>query len=122
MTAWQCGLCSHVYDEARESAKWNELPADWVCPICGSPRSSFTVVEAAGSLGRLRTGIGIAAAAVAAVVAGRHPASRLGDPETAPVREAAGPLRWKPRAGVGIAAGGVPLVAAGAAAPGGELA
>ena len=42
MAAWQCGLCSHVYDEDTEATQWNELPADWACPICGSPSSAFT--------------------------------------------------------------------------------
>lgn len=45
MGAWQCNLCSHVYDETRESMKWENLPDDWTCPICGSPKSSFTVVN-----------------------------------------------------------------------------
>ncbi|MCK5802698.1 MAG: rubredoxin [Lentisphaeria bacterium] len=44
MAILECGLCSHLYDEAEESIKWVDLPADWVCPICGSPKSSFTVV------------------------------------------------------------------------------
>jgi len=35
MTAWQCNLCSHIYDEAKESTNWDDLSADWVCPICG---------------------------------------------------------------------------------------
>ncbi len=44
MASWQCGLCSHIYDEAEESTKWDDLPADWVCPVCGSSKSSFTAV------------------------------------------------------------------------------
>ena len=47
MANFQCNLCSHVYDENKESIKWVDLPADWVCPICGSPKSEFSVVEAA---------------------------------------------------------------------------
>ena len=46
MAAWECGLCSHLYDESKESVKWADLPGDWLCPICGSPRSSFTVIGA----------------------------------------------------------------------------
>ena len=46
MAVWQCNLCSHIYDEATESTKWDDLPADWVCPICGSPKASFTAVSA----------------------------------------------------------------------------
>ena len=44
--AYVCGLCSHVYDEAREDVAWNDLPDDWGCPVCGSERDAFTVVEA----------------------------------------------------------------------------
>jgi len=45
MTAWKCNLCSHIYDEAKESIKWEDLPENWVCPICGSPKSSFTSIK-----------------------------------------------------------------------------
>ena len=41
MAAWQCGLCAFTYDESSESGSWEDLPADWVCPICGSPKSAF---------------------------------------------------------------------------------
>jgi glutamate synthase domain-containing protein 2/rubredoxin len=44
MAVWQCNLCSYIYDEAKESTKWADLPDDWVCPICGSPKSSFSPV------------------------------------------------------------------------------
>lgn len=47
MAAWQCGLCSYMYDENVEITKWDELPDDWVCPICGSPKSSFAPVPEA---------------------------------------------------------------------------
>ena len=49
MSAWLCGLCSHIYDEKTESKTWNDLPGDWVCPICGSPISSFSPVPDAKS-------------------------------------------------------------------------
>lgn len=45
MIGWKCNLCSHIYDETGESIKWEDLPEDWVCPICGSPKSSFTVIK-----------------------------------------------------------------------------
>ncbi len=41
MSKWQCGLCSHIYDESNEKVSWADLPDDWVCPVCGSPKSSF---------------------------------------------------------------------------------
>jgi methylamine---glutamate N-methyltransferase subunit C len=45
MAKWKCNLCSHIYDEETEGVKWENLPADWVCPICGSPKSSFSLVK-----------------------------------------------------------------------------
>ena len=44
---YKCGLCTHIYDESKESVKWANLPDDWVCPICGSPKSSFIVIAEA---------------------------------------------------------------------------
>ena len=41
---YKCGLCTHIYDESKESIKWKDLPDDWVCPVCGSPKSSFIVI------------------------------------------------------------------------------
>ncbi len=33
---FQCNLCSHVYDEKKESIEWESLPEEQVCPICGN--------------------------------------------------------------------------------------
>lgn len=33
-----CGLCGYVYDG---ETPFEELPDDWVCPVCGEPKSSF---------------------------------------------------------------------------------
>ena len=41
MSLWKCNLCSHAYDEGTEGGKWADLPDDWTCPICGSPKSEF---------------------------------------------------------------------------------
>ncbi len=41
MAKWQCGLCSYIYDENKESVAWEALPNEWICPVCGSPKSSF---------------------------------------------------------------------------------
>ena len=46
MAVWRCDLCSDKYDEARESIKWDDLPEDWVCPVCGSSKSAFSVFVA----------------------------------------------------------------------------
>ena len=49
MATWQCGLCSHVFDEAAAGVKWEDLPDGWVCPVCGSPKSSFAPLDVAPS-------------------------------------------------------------------------
>lgn len=49
MAAWQCGLCSYVYDEATEGTPWKDLPDDWVCPVCGSSKEAFSPVEASAA-------------------------------------------------------------------------
>ena len=35
-----CSICSYTYDEA-SGVKWEELPEDWRCPICGADKSEF---------------------------------------------------------------------------------
>ncbi|WP_050697792.1 flavin reductase [Anaeromassilibacillus senegalensis] len=34
-----CTICKYVYDDPDLS--FEELPDDWVCPICGAPKSAF---------------------------------------------------------------------------------
>ena len=42
MKQYECDLCGYVYDEAAgdpdngiaPGTKWEDLPADWVCPLC----------------------------------------------------------------------------------------
>jgi glutamate synthase domain-containing protein 2/rubredoxin len=41
MAKYQCALCSEIYDEELSGMAWADLPPDWVCPVCGSPKSSF---------------------------------------------------------------------------------
>ena len=36
-----CGVCGYVYDEDAQGVKWDDLPADWKCPVCGAPKSAF---------------------------------------------------------------------------------
>jgi glutamate synthase domain-containing protein 2/rubredoxin len=45
MAKYQCGLCSYIYDEATEGTAWEELPDDWTCPVCGSSKSEFFLVQ-----------------------------------------------------------------------------
>lgn len=49
-------MCGYIYDEdlgipnkgIPAGTKWSDLPADWTCPICGSPKSMFKLVEEKG--------------------------------------------------------------------------
>jgi methylamine---glutamate N-methyltransferase subunit C len=45
----QCGLCSHIYDEAVEGVEWADLPEDWVCPLCGSGKAEFHLLSQAST-------------------------------------------------------------------------
>jgi len=38
---WVCRICGYTYDEAKEGVPFEELPADWVCPMCKHPKSDF---------------------------------------------------------------------------------
>lgn len=40
-----CGICGYIYDEAKEGTKFEELPADWKCPLCNAPKEVFNANE-----------------------------------------------------------------------------
>jgi rubredoxin len=44
--SFKCKVCKHIYDpDADGKGKtFEELPDDWVCPVCGSPKSAFAEV------------------------------------------------------------------------------
>ena len=41
MKKYECTICGYIYDDAKESVKFEDLPDDWTCPICGAPKSVF---------------------------------------------------------------------------------
>lgn len=49
MSKYVCSVCGFVYDEAvgipeagiAPGTKWEDLPEDWVCPLCGAEKSEF---------------------------------------------------------------------------------
>ena len=49
MGKYVCSVCSYIYDEAEgipeecfaPGTKWEELPDDWVCPLCGASKEEF---------------------------------------------------------------------------------
>lgn len=44
MAKWRCTVCNYVYDEAKEKRKFADLPKEWVCPVCGAPKSAFVLL------------------------------------------------------------------------------
>jgi rubredoxin len=49
MAKYVCSVCGYIYDEAAgipeagiaPGTKWDDLPDDWVCPICGAAKTEF---------------------------------------------------------------------------------
>ena len=37
-THWKCSICGYIYDG---DIPFEELPDDWVCPLCNQPKSVF---------------------------------------------------------------------------------
>jgi rubredoxin len=49
MNKWICTICGFIYDEEKglpdhgiaPGTRFEDLPEDWTCPECSSPKSSF---------------------------------------------------------------------------------
>lgn len=47
MKKYRCVLCGYIYDDAKESVKFEDLPDTWVCPLCGATKDQFEeIIEA----------------------------------------------------------------------------
>lgn len=50
MDKYVCNVCGYEYDPAQgdpdnnvpAGTPWEKVPEDWVCPICGAPKSEFS--------------------------------------------------------------------------------
>jgi len=50
---WQCRTCGYIYDEEQgdpaeglaPGTRWADIPAGWICPMCGTPKSDFDMIE-----------------------------------------------------------------------------
>ena len=40
-----CTICGYVYDEEQEGVKFEDLPEDWKCPLCGVGKDMFKPVD-----------------------------------------------------------------------------
>lgn len=45
MAVYRCSVCGELYDEDCEKVRFEDLPDDWVCPVCHSPKSAFYLLE-----------------------------------------------------------------------------
>ena len=53
MKKYVCNICGWIYDEAEgypdegyaPGPKWEDLPDDFECPLCGAPKEDFSLVE-----------------------------------------------------------------------------
>ncbi|PIU14988.1 MAG: rubredoxin [Hadesarchaea archaeon CG08_land_8_20_14_0_20_51_8] len=49
MSRWKCLVCGYIYDpavgdpdhEIQPGTSFEELPDDWVCPVCGVGKDMF---------------------------------------------------------------------------------
>ncbi len=50
---YRCSVCGYVYDPAlgdpdggiKPGTLFEEIPGDWMCPICGASKSEFEKIE-----------------------------------------------------------------------------
>lgn len=42
---YKCNVCGYIYDEETETAKFEDLPEDWTCPVCGVGKDMFSKEE-----------------------------------------------------------------------------
>ncbi len=38
---YECPACGYIYDEEKEGVRFEDLPEDWICPLCGSEKDDF---------------------------------------------------------------------------------
>ena len=38
---YQCTICGYIYDDDKEKIKFEDLPDDWTCPLCGVGKDKF---------------------------------------------------------------------------------
>ena len=44
MARYKCKVCEYIVDETKLDSLWMDLPDDWGCPVCGSPKKLFDAV------------------------------------------------------------------------------
>ena len=50
---WQCRTCGFIYNEAdglpdegiAPGTRWADIPDTWICPLCGTRKADFDMIE-----------------------------------------------------------------------------
>ncbi len=53
MAKYKCRICNYIYDPElgdpdggiKQGTPFEEIPDDWVCPVCGAAKSEFERIE-----------------------------------------------------------------------------
>lgn len=53
MQKYECTGCGYVYDEAKgdpdngvdAGTMWDDVPSDWLCPVCGLDKDAFELLD-----------------------------------------------------------------------------
>ena len=53
MDKFKCKVCDYIYDPAvgdpdqdvKPDTPFNDLPEEWVCPVCGAEKDQFEAIE-----------------------------------------------------------------------------
>ncbi len=53
MDTYECTVCGYLYDPEKGDPEngiepgtlFEDLPPDWVCPVCGASKDQFEIVE-----------------------------------------------------------------------------
>jgi rubredoxin len=53
MQKYQCTVCGYIYNPAegdpdngvKPGTKFEDIPDDWVCPLCGASKSEFEPID-----------------------------------------------------------------------------
>lgn len=45
MANYRCTVCNYIYDEKKEGYLFDDLPGDWRCPVCNSPKKTFILLR-----------------------------------------------------------------------------
>ncbi|UCF99008.1 MAG: alpha-hydroxy-acid oxidizing protein [Spirochaetaceae bacterium] len=45
MAQHACDVCGYIHDEDKQQQRWEELPQDWGCPVCGTGKTGYHQIQ-----------------------------------------------------------------------------